>query len=488
MKLDFTVGKYTLESLTNGMYSSPMDLYREYIQNAVDSFDEAVLTGVSKPDDLKIIISIDSKEKSISIKDNGCGICKEKAVKTLLDIGNSQKSRNVSRGFRGIGRLAGLGYCDSLAFTTSAVGEATKTIITFDTKRLKELLIPSNSESSSIQDVLEEIVSIKTLPEKSNEHYFDVSLHSVDTASKLINADLVENYLIQHSPLNFNRNFKWTSMIYNKIKMLGGTVENYKVLLIVDGVEKELFKPYDNNFESDRIKKIQDNIQDIIVVPFYRNEKLSAVLWYAQTNFYGTITDNAIKGIRIRQGNILVGGKATCNQFFKEERFNGWIMGELHIFDEELIINSRRDDFEKNAAYYEFVESISDWTNNIAKDIRKKSYDRSLSNEKKTIVQTDTYEDINGLETEDMDFTCGYDEASLMDASESDFIAENDYFDKLSILLNQKKAQTKYSALNINDRLTVEQRKVLERVFDLISQEYEKDIAEKFISTISKKM
>ena len=488
MKLDFTVGKYTLESLTNGMYSSPMDLYREYIQNAVDSFDEAVLTGVSKPDDLKIIISIDSKEKSISIKDNGCGICKEKAVKTLLDIGNSQKSRNVSRGFRGIGRLAGLGYCDSLAFTTSAVGEATKTIITFDTKRLKELLIPSNSESSSIQDVLEEIVSIKTLPEKSNEHYFEVSLHSVDTASKLINADLVENYLIQHSPLNFNRNFKWTSMIYNKIKMLGGTVENYKVLLIVDGVEKELFKPYDNNFESDRIKKIQDNIQDIIVVPFYRNEKLSAVLWYAQTNFYGTITDNAIKGIRIRQGNILVGGKATCNQFFKEERFNGWIMGELHIFDEELIINSRRDDFEKNAAYYEFVESISDWTNNIAKDIRKKSYDRSLSNEKKTIVQTDTYEDINGLETEDMDFTCGYDEASLMDASESDFVAENDYFDKLSILLNQKKAQTKYSALNINDRLTVEQRKVLERVFDLISQEYEKDIAEKFISTISKKM
>ena len=75
-----------------------------------------------------------------------------------------------------------------------------------------------------------------------------------------------------------------------------------------------------------------------------------------------------------------------------------------------------------------------------------------------------------------------------MDAGDSEFIAENDYFDKLSLLLNQKKAQTKYSALNINDRLTMEQRKVLERVFDLISQEYEKDVAEKFITTISKKM
>ncbi len=488
MKLDFTVGKYTLESLTNGMYSSPMDLYREYIQNAVDSFDEAILTGIAQPNELKIIIAIDTKEKSISIKDNGCGICKNKATKTLLDIGNSQKSRNVSRGFRGIGRLAGLGYCEKLTFATSSVGEAIKTLITFDTKRLKELLLPNNSESSTIQDVLEEVVTVKTLPEKSREHYFEVSLYNVDVASKLIKADLVSEYLIQHSPLNYNKDFKWSSLISRKVEMLGGSIENYKVILIVDGEEKELSKPYENSFEADRIKKLQDNVQDIVVVPFYRNEKLSAILWYAQTNFYGTITDNTVKGIRIRQGNILVGGKTTCNQFFKEERFNGWIIGELHIFDVDLIINSRRDDFEKNTAYYEFVESVSNWTNTIAKEIRKKSYDRSLSNEKKTIVQVATQEDINGLETEDMDFACDYDEVGLMNAGESEFVAENDFFDKLSIILNQKKAQTKYSALNINDRLTVEQRKVLERVFDVISQEYSKEEAEKFISVISKKM
>ena len=45
MTHSFVVGKYTLESLTNGMYSSPMDLYREYIQNAVDSIDDAVRSG-----------------------------------------------------------------------------------------------------------------------------------------------------------------------------------------------------------------------------------------------------------------------------------------------------------------------------------------------------------------------------------------------------------------------------------------------------------
>ena len=39
------VGKYTLESLTTGMYSDPKIVYREYIQNSVDSLENAVENG-----------------------------------------------------------------------------------------------------------------------------------------------------------------------------------------------------------------------------------------------------------------------------------------------------------------------------------------------------------------------------------------------------------------------------------------------------------
>ena len=39
---EIVIGKFTLESLTNGMYSSPLDLYREYVQNSVDSIDDAI--------------------------------------------------------------------------------------------------------------------------------------------------------------------------------------------------------------------------------------------------------------------------------------------------------------------------------------------------------------------------------------------------------------------------------------------------------------
>ena len=59
--------------------------------------------------------------------------------------------------------------------------------------------------------------------------------------------------------------------------------------------------------------------------------------------------------------------------------------------------------------------------------------------------------------------------------------------DKLSFLIDQKKANTKYRALNINLTLTMEQRKVLERVFDLIQEEYDPTEAEKFINVIAKR-
>ncbi len=74
-----------------------------------------------------------------------------------------------------------------------------------------------------------------------------------------------------------------------------------------------------------------------------------------------------------------------------------------------------------------------------------------------------------------------------MDQSESDEIAETDFISKLGLFIGQKKVQTKYVALNINEKLTMEQRRVLERVFDLITQEYDHTIAEEFVNTISSK-
>ena len=127
-----------------------------------------------------------------------------------------------------------------------------------------------------------------------------------------------------------------------------------------------------------------------------------------------------------------------------------------------------------------------EWAISLSKDIRHISYERSLSREKKAVVEAQSFEDINDLCSEDMAYADEATESNYLDRSESILVAESDYIDKLAFLISQKKTHTKYRALNINQKLTIEQRKVLERVFDLIQQEYDSTEAEKFINIISR--
>ena len=110
---NIVIGKHTLESLTSGMYSDPYVVFREYIQNAADAIDMAVQEGVLSPTEGEISISLSPADHQIIIVDNGIGLSVQNATQTLLSIGNSKKDADISRGFRGIGRLAALGYCRS---------------------------------------------------------------------------------------------------------------------------------------------------------------------------------------------------------------------------------------------------------------------------------------------------------------------------------------------------------------------------------------
>ena len=244
MKRDLIIGKYTLESLTNGMYATPLDMYREYIQNAVDSFDEAIELGLEVSEKLSIKIDIDETARSVTIRDNGCGIKAEDAVGTLLDIGNSQKSRITSRGFRGIGRLAGLSYCEKLTFRTSYQGERTSTIIEFDAALLKELLLPGVRDRVSIEDVIETIVSVRTEKEVPNRRYFVVEMEGVGTEAGLIDHETVREYLIQHAPLQFLKTFKWGRTITEKTRLKGYMIPQYTIRLNGEA----LYKPYQDTF------------------------------------------------------------------------------------------------------------------------------------------------------------------------------------------------------------------------------------------------
>lgn len=243
-------------------------------------------------------------------------------------------------------------------------------------------------------------------------------------------------------------------------------------------IKDSICKPYKNKILADRIRKINDSISDINFVPFYSGEKVTAMLWYAETNFLGTVLDKDIKGIRIRQGNILIGDENTLRKCYKEERFNSWMVGELLVFNEDIIPNTRRDDYEKNSAYKELLSQFTEWANEMSRQIRHRSYERSLTQSDKKFLSDESVTDVDGV-----DISLGT-ELDSYDMDDSDSVANTDLLSKLSLLMDMGKKKTKYNVLNLNSKFTVDQKQTLEHVFDALYAKYTNAKANDIIQTI----
>ncbi|QYE99110.1 ATP-binding protein [Paraclostridium sordellii] len=373
---NITIGKYTLESLTTGMYTDPLILFREYIQNSSDAIDDAIDRGLITKEESKINIKLDNSNREIIIEDNGTGIGKNKAFKILTDIGNSQKRFTNHKGFRGIGRLGGLSYCDTLIFETSSKGEDKKTILSFDSLKLSELLIPGKYEEFGMGEVLDEITDLKIIDEDIEKHYFKVILKNVNKKLNLLNEEKVVNYIEETAPIPFDiEKFEFGKIINDKLKDLGSSIYEYNVFIETDKINRQIFKPYKKKFYADIKKKLTDEITgiELKVITDDAKDKIIALAWYGKTELKGTIVEESIKGLRVRKSGILIGDRLLLNSIFKEERFNGWICGEVIVLDNSIIPNARRDDFEKNDEYLFLMNELRKLGQVISNEIRDAS-------------------------------------------------------------------------------------------------------------------
>ena len=379
------VGKYTLESLTTGMYSDPKIVYREYIQNSVDSLEHAVSLGMLEQQGMRIDIIVNVDESYISIKDNGTGISAAEAAQTLMNVGSSKKRNANNRGFRGIGRLGGMSYCNTLVFTTSAENEKVKTIVSFDCKKLRHLLVPGEYEDMSLSAVLEEITTIETFPEKEEKHYLCVEMVDVNGFSDLLDIDAARSYISQVAPLPYqSRHFIYTSQLKSYLSDNGYIVEEFPIFVGENESDLEpVYKPNKSRFRSDRGKRTVDEISSMKYFDVTIDGELYALGWYGNCGWFGFLSEKEISGFRVRKGNILIGDNHIMNAIFKEARFNGWTQGEIFIVTDKLIPNARRDDFEQNDAYYKFMEALSNSVGmEIARTIREASLTRNNPNAK----------------------------------------------------------------------------------------------------------
>lgn len=372
------VGKYTLESLTTGMYSDPKIVYREYIQNSVDSLETAVASNLLEPQGMRIDIVINAEESTISIRDNGMGISCLDAKETLMNVGNSKKRHSNNRGFRGIGRLGGMSYCDILIFTTSAENESQKTIVRFDCKRLRDLLIPGQYEDMSLSNVLSEITTVSVEPEKPEKHYFLVEMKNVSSFSDLLNIDAAKSYISQVAPLPYqSRRFIYSSQLHEYLSEHGYKIEEFPIFVGESESDLEpIYKPNRSRFHSDRNKMKVDEIHKMVYFDVTIDGECYALGWYGDCDWYGSLSEHEISGMRVRKGNILIGDNKTLNSIFREARFNGWTQGELFIITDKLIPNARRDDFEQNQYYFKLLDALSE---GIGLDITRIIREASLS-------------------------------------------------------------------------------------------------------------
>lgn len=498
MEAEVQVGKYTLESLTTGMYSDPKIVYREYIQNSVDSLENAVQQGIIEQSGMRIDIIVSEENSRISIRDNGTGIKMNEAQATLMNVGNSKKRNANNRGFRGIGRLGGMSYCDTLVFSTSYEGENCKTIITFDCKKLKKLLVPGQYEDLSLSDVLGEIMTIEVQTEKSEKHYFVVEMENVSGSSDLLNIDAAKSYISQVAPLPYQtRHFLYISQLKEYLKDHGYELEEFPIFVGEEEADLEpVYKPNKSRFRADRNKKTVDEISSMSYFDVTIDGELYALGWYGNCGWYGFLSDREISGLRVRKGNILIGDSMTLNGIFKESRFNGWTQGEIFIVTDKLVPNARRDDFEQNDVYCQFIEVLSSGVAiDIARAIREASQTRNDPSMKvlkemdkkiaeATIITSDGFNSSVDKEKLVEELEAAVEKLKKTKVKDEYTTKKDELCQKLEETVNQVASSNNYKINKISSGIDKKSKNVLKTVSDILSKKLSKFLVDEIIAEI----
>lgn len=350
-----TVGPSILGLVTSGIYDDPLTVYREYIQNAADELSRR--NGVEG----KVEIFIDPRQMKMSICDNGPGLTYQQCLEELVPISQSKKCLGQDRGFRGIGRLSGLAFAESVTFLTrtSARDPVTRVVWT------RNGLVSQVNHTQRTGHGFENLVSVNTLEGSDYpEHFFKVEIEGVSrhTAGVLLNRDAVRGYISEVCPVAIASDFTFSKDVQG---IFGANEAPYSLLVTLGDGEKPIQRQYGSTIRLYGSKEDHFLEFEEVRVPSRDGDGDAAVGWIAHSSYLGPIPKaNRIRGIRARIGNIQVGNERTFDHLFEEERFNRWCVGEMHILDPRIAPNARRD-------YFELNPHLRDLENHLAPIFRK---------------------------------------------------------------------------------------------------------------------
>lgn len=351
-------GAFVIESLTFGMYGESRNAIREYVQNAFDSLRGAVQDGLILSDDARIDVTMDEDRNGLTIRDNGAGLRSENAADVLAAVGASNKDYRRNAGFRGIGRLAGIVFCDRLIFRTKAKGQTQVTEVLFKADELREKLAPDRTYEKDAAETLKECVEAKLIDTpNADEHFFEVRIEGLfNPPEECTDPEALRRFLSQVAPLPYNPDFNFAAEIVAHAENAGFPIETVR-LFLQDGKKKpvELFKPYANDLAVKRVRA------PMVGVNYSESPTKKWWGWISKKRVSGAVND-PWAGIRVRIRNIQIDDTRIMREIFAETRlvdkprssygrFAEWYVGEIFIDPKAAIPNARRDGFEENSAW-----------------------------------------------------------------------------------------------------------------------------------------
>lgn len=351
------VGKQILEVVTAGMYNDPRMALREYIQNAADSIDAAVEAGNLIRADARIRIEIDGRSRTITVLDNGAGISNAQADRHLGSLGCSLKERLSQRGFRGIGRLGGLAYSETLRFETRTSAKERIAVVEWDGRALKQA-VGQERHDESLEDAVRRVATINFRDGGPGDpaRFCRVQMAGVRPfhSDKLMDIRGVRDYLSQAAPVPFDPcRFSFADKVNQHLSAVPG----YNVYHVeVNG--QQVFRPH-----ADEVALGEGRSDRVANVELFEwtdgDQKMIGRGWYAQMQYLASLPRaTTMRGVRVRQGNIEIGHEYFLEAIYAERRFATWHVGEIHLL-ETVKPNARRDGFEESPEYERFLEQAS---------------------------------------------------------------------------------------------------------------------------------
>ncbi len=375
---DIVVGKDILELLSSSMYVNPLSVFREYTQNAVDAIDEAVAGGLLSSVDVGVIeISLDQIDRRVVIRDNGRGLGNAEFLGRMLAFGASEKRGTDARGFRGVGRLAALGYVQQLVFRSRAEGDTQIMEARWDGRVVKRMLA-SADVNTDLRTIVKEAVSFRRLaPDGFPGRFFEVELAVPRRIANdiLLNEIEIERFISQVCPCPFSPGFAFREEIQEILAPYGRAGDCYNIH--INGAQTPVYRPYRDVVSYSNTKKASVRNLKSFEIESMEGD-VAGIGWFVHHGYQGAIpASEGVRGLRARVGNMQVGQDRLFQGVFPEERFCSWAIGEVHVLDSRVVPNGRRDEFEDNVHLDNIVAHLRPIGTEVARECRVSSQKRN---------------------------------------------------------------------------------------------------------------